>query len=290
MKKETGAFAGQYSEQLAEYLKMLEGPEYAVLKKSDEYQLVKAFRETGDLAARDQIILHNSKLVPYLIRQYNIYTSDPMDLIQAGNVGLLEALEKYDPDKGVRFGTYAVFVVRKHIFGAVSDDLNKAYIPFTMNYLLGKYRQLLEHAKKTETELTDEYIMDFLKINNTATLSTLKAAAAIEYSSLNAPIGSDDEGKTYIADVIPDYDAESLDKELIREDNHNLLLEALSKLTPREYDIVTHTYGFECEKQSSKDLAKKYGISNERVYQIRKHANAKMKKIFNKNGIYSAEV
>jgi RNA polymerase sigma factor (sigma-70 family) len=290
MKKEMSAgFGGQHSEQLSEYLKELEKPQYDVLKKSEELELVKAFKETGDMNARDQLIMHNCRLVPYLIRQYNIYSSDPMDLIQSGNIGLLEALENYNPEKGVRFGTYAVFVIRKYIFGAVSDDLNKVYIPFTMNYLLGKYRQMQELAKKTETELRDKDVMAKLNINH-ITLKTLKVAANIEYASLSSPIASDDDGKTYVEDIIPDVDAEDMDKNLIAEDNHKLLLEALSKLTPREYDIVIHTFGFECEKQSAKELAEKYGVSNERVYQICKHARAKMKKIFYKNGVYSADV
>lgn len=290
MKKENnGISQGKQSELLTEYLKELEKPEYDVLKKSEELELVRAFRENGDMNAREQLITHNVKLVPYLIRQYNVYATDPMDLIQAGNVGLLEALDNYDHTKGVRFGTYACFVIRKHIFGAVSDDVNKVYIPFSMNYLLGKYRQLTEQAKKTESDLTDEFIMSQLNINS-ATLKTLKVAASIEYSSMSAPIGSDADGKTYIEDVIVDPTAEEIDRNLIAEDNHKLLLEALSKLTPREYDIVVHTYGFECEKLSSKELAQKYHVSNERIYQICKHARGKMKKMFARNGVYGSDV
>lgn len=290
MKKENGnVLLDKQNTLLTEYLKELEKPEYSVLNKNEEIELVRAYRERGDMNARDQLITHNVKLVPYLIRQYNVYATDPMDLIQAGNVGLMEALDNYDHTKGVRFGTYACFVIRKHIFGAVTDDVNKVYIPFSMNYLLGKYRQLLERAKKSESDLSDEFVMSTLKIN-LITLKTLQTAASIEYASLSAPISSDSEGKTYIEDIIPDPTAEAIDRNLIAEDNHRMLLEALSKLTPREYDIVIHTYGFECEKLSSRELAQKYHISNERVYQICKAARGKMKKLFNKNGIYGADI
>ena len=146
----------------------------------------------------------------------------------------------------------------------------------------------MERAIKDDVELTDEYIIEKLDINPT-TLKTLKMAASIEYTSMSSPIGSDADGKTYIEDIIPDYMNEEMDRQLMEEDAHKLLLEALSKLTPREHDIVVHTYGFECEKQNSRDLAKKYGVSMERVYQIRKHACGKMEKIFKKNGIYSAD-
>ena len=273
---------------LNEYLKELEKPEYDVLSKEDEYTLFKAFYDKGDSRAREEIIKHNFRLVPFLIKQYNLYTSDPMDLVQAGNIGLLEALENYNPDKGVRFATYAVFVVRKHIMSAVSDDVNKVYIPFTMNYMVSKYKQMLEQAKKEERELTDEEAMKKLKMNAT-TFKTLKTAAVIEYSSLNVLVGTDADGKTYIGDLIPDTESESLDKKMIAEDNHKLLITALNKLTPREYDIVIHLYGFECDKMSPKQLATKYGVSSERIYQICKKAKGKMKNTFNKEGIYGVE-
>lgn len=273
---------------LNEYLKELEKPEYDVLSKEDEYALFKAFMDKGDLMAREEIVKHNFRLVPFLIKQYNLYTSDPMDLVQAGNIGLLEALDNYNPDKGVRFATYAVFVVRKHIMSAVSDDVNKVYIPFTMNYMVNKYRQMLEQAKKEERELSDEEAMAKLKMN-AGTFKTLKTAALIEYSSLNVMVGTDADGKTYIGDLIPDIDSECLDKNIIAEDNHNLLIAALNKLSPREYDIVIHLYGFQCDKMSPKQLAIKYGVSSERIYQICKKAKSKMKTMFNNEGIYGVD-
>lgn len=277
------------NELLVEYLKELEKPEYDVLKKDEEIKLMHAFRDSGDMNAREELIKHNVRLVPYLIRQYNVYSSDLMDLIQAGNVGLLEALDNYDPTKGVRFGTYACFVVRKHILCAVSDDVNKVYIPFSMNYLLSRYRQMLENAKKTDTELSDEYVITQLNINN-ITLKTLKTAASIEYSSLTAPVSSDTEGKIYIQDMIPDPNTEDIDKDLMEEDMHNMLQQALGKLTSREYDIIIHMYGIDCDKLTSRELAQKHHISNERVYQIRKQACGKMKKIFNRNHIYGSGI
>lgn len=280
-------FQATQSNLLAEYLKTLEGPEFDVLEKVQEQELVRNYR-AGDEKAKDELVMHNCRLIPYIINQYNIYSSDPMDLIQAGNVGLLEAVETYDPDKGVRFATYAVYIIRKFVLSAVSSDLNKVYIPFGMTYKLNKYKQLTEKALKEDRELSDDELMTLLDVNKTS-LRTLKNAAAIEYTSLSAPIGSDAEGKTYIEDTITDEESGSIDKDLIAEDNHNLLLEALGKLTPREYDIVIHTYGFDCEKQSSKELAAKYKISMERVYQIKKHACEKMRKTFIENDVFGVD-
>lgn len=281
-------FKGTQSGLLSEYLKMLEGPEYEVLQKDEEQELVKRYK-SGDKKARDQLVTHNFKLIPYIINQYNIYTSDPMDLIQAGNVGLLEAADSYDPSKGTRFATYAVYIIKKHILGAVSADLNKLYIPFGMTYKLNKYRQLTEIAQKENRVLTDEELILLLDINK-VTLNTLKTAASIEYASLSAPIRTDTDGKTYLADTIPDNESCNLDKNLLAEENHKLLIEALSELTPREYDIVVHTYGFDCDKQSSRYLAEKYHITMERVYQIKKRACEKMRATFNDKGVYGIDV
>lgn len=275
-------FKGTQSGLLAEYLKLLEGPDYDVLEKSEEQELVKQYRE-GSVEARDQLVMHNFRLIPYIINQYNIYSSDPMDLIQAGNVGLLEAAKTYDPEKGVRFATYAIYIIKKHVLSAVSSDLNKVYIPFGMTYRLNKYRQLTEQAWKEDRELSDSELMTLLDVNRT-TLKTIKAAAGIDYTSLSSPISTDADGKTYIADTIQDENSD-VDRNMIEEDNHRILIEALSQLTPREYDIVVHTYGFECEKETSKDLADRYKISMERVYQIKKSACEKMRKIFINNGL-----
>lgn len=275
-------FKGTQSGLLAEYLKLLEGPDYDVLEKSEEQELVKQYRE-GSVEARDRLVMHNFRLIPYIINQYNIYSSDPMDLIQAGNVGLLEAAKTYDPEKGVRFATYAIYIIKKHVLSAVSSDLNKVYIPFGMTYRLNKYRQLTEQAWKEDKELSDNELMILLDVNKT-TLKTIKAAAGIDYASLSSPISTDADGKTYIADTLQDENSD-VDRGMIEEDNHRILLEALSKLTPREYDIVVHTYGFECEKETSKDLADRYKISMERVYQIKKSACEKMRKIFISNGL-----
>lgn len=277
---------------MVQYVRELEKPEYDVLTKEEEVALMKRYREKGDTAARQELIKHNLRLIPFIVNRYNVYTSDVMDLIQVGNLGLLEAVENFDPTKDVRFASYAVFIVKKHIFGTISSDMNKVYIPFGMTNSINQYRRLLEEADKKEIELTDEQIMERLNIKP-ETLKTLKKAYAIEYISMEMPIchkSGKDQEQVYIADIISDDRIGDPAAGVIAENNFKIMLEALEILTPREYDIVTHVYGLGCEKESSRTLSERYGISMERVCQIRKHACGKMKKYFNSQGVYSFEV
>lgn len=269
------------------YLRAIGQPEYDVLTKEQEAELMRKYRNEGDLEAKNQLIMHNARLIPFIMAQNHIYTPDPMDMIQAGNMGLIEAVENFNPDEGTRLGTYASFIIKKYMMNAITTDLNKVYIPFGMTHKIEKYKQLKARVERENRELTDELIMEELKIGAT-TLKTLKTALNIEYASMSAVIGSDSDGKIYVADLIEDDNISEFERELVAEDNHKLLLSALGKLNPREYDIVTSTYGFGCEKMSSRQLAEKYAISMERVCQIRKQACNKMKSIFNRQGVYGS--
>ena len=274
---------------LNDYLKEIGKPEYDVLDREEEARLIRLYKEKGDLDAKEQVILHNIRLVPYLIRSYNIYSSDPMDLIQSGMVGLIEALDKFDVNNDVRFGSYALYAIRKHVLNTVSNDLNKVYIPFGMTYYTEKYKKMKKAAEKEGKVLSDEEAIEILGLNST-TFNSVKATAAIEYVSLSAPLVSDGEGKTFVLDLIPDPDTIEPDRDMMVEEQHNILVEALQVLPPRDYDIIVHTFGFGCDKEPAKEMADRYGITVERVYQIKKGACNKLRKAFKRNGITNPEL
>lgn len=285
-KKQKHAFQSD-NDALNSYLKELEKPEYDVLDKETERKLIEEYATTGSIEAKNALVMHNARLIPFIIRQYGIFTSDIMDLIQAGNIGLIEAVENFNPNETCRLGTYASFLIKKHILSATTSDLNKVYIPYGMSNKMDKYRQLREKAKRNNIELTDELVMAELGVSK-STLATIKRADSIEYASLSTPIGSDESGKIYLADIIPDDTISDFERELTAEENHNILLIALGHLTPREHDIIISTYGLGCDKRNSRELAVQYGVSMERICQIRKMACQKMRKVFHDNGVYGA--
>ncbi|MEE0929989.1 MAG: sigma-70 family RNA polymerase sigma factor [Acutalibacteraceae bacterium] len=270
-----------------EYLKTLKGPEYNILSKSEELELFEKYR-AGDMNAKDQIIIHNLRFVPYLIKKYNIYSSDVMDLIQAGNMGLVEAIERFMPEKGMRFASYAMFVIRKYLFNEISSEKNRVYIPFGMNYKIHKYNRMIHRAEKMGTEVSDKELMKCLELTD-STLQLLKDTVAYQYTSLDSTMnvggrtGLPSE-KIRLIDTVAD-ESDDLDTSLILQNTHKVLANALKILSAREYDVIVHMYGFEAEKEPVIDIAKRYNITPERVYQIKKQACKKIKKNFDKNGV-----
>lgn len=262
------------------YLKSFKS--YPVLSLEEEIALIKDYKENGNLDSRDKLILHNVNFVIHRVKKYNVYTSDTTELVQSGILGLIEAVEMYDPDKGVKLVTYAIHSIRKQTLKTINFDKNKVYIPEYLINLIPTYRKLIADATKKGIELTDDDIMLALDIKKQR-LECLKKTVAIEYASFNMPIGQEGDTKTYIADVIPDDKIESLEMPLIEEENHIMLLKALEDLNPREYDVITHLFGFGCKQMSSAELSKKYNVSKERICQIKKNALKKLKKTFVRN-------
>ena len=267
------------------YLK--EFRKYQPLSLDEEMVLIKDYRENGNIDSRDKLILHNVNFVINRVKKLNVYTSDTTELIQSGILGLIEAVEMFDPDKNVKLVTYAIHSIRKQTLKTVNFDKNKVYIPEYLINLIPAYRKLVADATKKGIELTDEDIMLALDIKQQR-LDCLKKTVAIEYTSFNMPVGNDEgDSKTYIGDIIPDENLEDMDTPIIGEENHAVLLKALQNLNPREYDVVTHLFGFNCRPMSSAELSMKYNVSKERICQIKKNALKKMRKTFVKNDIDS---
>ena len=269
------------------YLK--EFRKYQPLTLEEEIQLYKDYRENGNYDSRDKLILHNVNFVINRVKKMNVYTSDTTELIQSGILGLIEAVEMFDPDKNVKIVTYAVHSIRKQTLKTVNFDKNKVYIPEYLINLIPAYRRLIADATKKGIDLTDEDIMLALDIKQQR-LDCLKKTIAIEYTSFNMPVGNEEgEGKTFIGDIIPDENCEPMEAPVVAEENHEVLIKALQTLNPREYDVVVRLFGFNCKPMSSAELSEKYNVSKERICQIKKNALKKMKKVFIRNDIDSID-
>lgn len=260
---------------------------YDVLTLEEEMRLMRDYKENGNIDARDKLVLHNVKFIIKMVKAYNVYTSDTIELVQAGILGLMEAIEIFDVSRENRLTTYGIHFIRKHILKVVNFDKDKVYFPDYITNLRPAYKKLLAEYNKAGIELTDEDAMIRLNIKK-PTLDCLKKAMAIDYTSFDKPVGNDGDSKTYIGDMIPDDKNEALDIPMIEEENHYILLEALNTLNEREKFIVTHLFGFECMKMTSEQLSKKYSVSKERICQIKKNALRKMKKVFENNNVYNA--
>ena len=265
---------------LSAYLAQIK--KFPMLAAEEEYMLAKNWRNTGNIKSAEKLVTSHLRLVAKIAMGYKGYGLPVNEMISEGNVGLMQAVKKFKPEKGFRLATYAMWWIKASIQEYILRSWSLVKIGTTtaqkkLFFNLKKVKNQI--APKSEGDLKDEHvteIADKLSVSKDEVVSMNRRLSGKEFS-LNAPIGEDgDEWQDWLVDKELDHDLKFAQKEEMKQ-RKDLLSDSIKILNDREKEIL-YARRLNEEPITLEDLSKKYKISRERIRQIENKAFEKLQK------------
>src|SRR6266705_3871920 len=250
-----------------------------LLTPQQEIELAAKIKK-GDREARALMIRSNLRLVVKIAHDYANLGLPLLDLISEGNIGLMKAVERFDPAKGGKLSTYAAWWIKQSIKRALANQSKTIRLPV---HLVDKISKMRRVAMRLQEELgrepTDEELAD--ELGTSSTRVSQMRMAAIRPASLDAPIG--DEDSNNFAEVVQDENADTPYEQLEEKTVTRMLQEMVKTLDPREATILRARFGLDGGPQKTlEEVGQKFGVTRERVRQIQNIALKKLRKMIEK--------
>ena len=250
-----------------------------LLTIGEELELAERIKD-GDSEARDHMIRANLRLVVKIAKDYSNYGLPLADLISEGNMGLMKAVEKYDPEKGGKLSTYASWWIKQSIKRALSNQSKTVRLPVHMVDKIARLRKItVSLTEELGREPSNDELSEILGIPRKK-LALLKQAAQ-RPTSLDAPVAED--GATTFSETISDSNAIDPSEALTAKEMHNELGPLLKILDQRETAIIGARYGLNGKKPSTlEEISRDFGVTRERIRQLQNIALEKMHRALGK--------
>ncbi len=266
-------YQSKYDDSTTSYLREI--GKYKLLSAKEEIELFRAYKN-GDSSARHKIIQANLRLVVSVAKKYRNRGMSFLDLVQEGTLGLMRAVEKFQPEKGFKLSTYATWWIRQSITRAIAEKSRAVRLPVHMTEALSKIGKAIHSSKEPSGGLPDyDQIAQSTGIGAEKVKRILSADKPMV--SLDASLNDYDDEFNLLS-VLTDDRGNQPDEHVERQMLCKKLSEALKTLRPQEQDILMHRYGLiSGTPKTLCEIAAMFGLSRERVRQIDIRARKKLK-------------
>ena len=269
--KITKSITNRESASLDKYLQEIGREE--LVTPDEEVELAQRIRK-GDQEALEKLTRANLRFVVSVAKQYQNQGLSLPDLINEGNLGLIKAAEKFDETRGFKLISYAVWWIRQSILQALAEQSRIVRLPLNQVGSLNKINKALsKFEQENERQPSNEELSEMIDVPKDKISDTLRVGS--RHVSVDAPFVEGEDNS--LLDVLPNDDSPSADRGLVNESLNTEIERALSTLTDREREIIKSFFGIGCQEMTLEEIGERFGLTRERVRQIKEKAIRRLK-------------
>lgn len=249
--------------------------EVALLTPMEEVELAARIK-AGDAKAREHMIRANLRLVVKIAHDYDGMGLPLLDMINEGNVGLMRAVQRFDPAKGAKLSTYAAWWIKQAIKRGIANQGRTIRVPVHLVDRIAKIRRTAAQLhEELGREPNDAEIAEAMGMTRRRVTELLEASQ--RPTSLDAPIGEDDD--TTFAERVRDEAMVTADSTIAQDESHEMIREFVERLDPREQTILRYRFGLDGGGEKTlEEVGQHFGVTRERIRQIQNAAMSKLRR------------